>query len=460
MMSIADALPRRRPRAIGLLLGALLVAVGSYLFTAVRQPAAPPISQRPAPQAPVASAAPIDGGGGPIGSLAQIDHSIEAWAKNLETNPRDFLAATNLAALYQARGRLSFDLTDYERALAAARAALTIEPMHNPARAVEGAILFSLHDFAGAFASADTLVRDDPSQTGALAVRFDAALELGRIDVARADLDALRRVGGPAVLVREARFASVTGDAELALERAQAARAAAIADEADDLGFYAYAEGEYARLAGDAAAARAAFADALELRGDDLGALVGLARVDAFDGQIDAAIAGLRRATAIAPQAEALALLGDLLEGQDPVAGAESFETVRFIERLGDLQATTFDRQLLRFELDHGGAYEALLARARESLTERPDGAGHDNVAWALYRLGQFDAAAESIAAARALGADDARLRFHEGAIQLARGDVEHGERLLRSALDLGPALDPAERAEAKRLLDRRSSSE
>jgi tetratricopeptide (TPR) repeat protein len=458
-MSIADALPRRRPRAIGLLLAAGLVVGGSYLAATFR-PTPVPTTAPPARALSAVTAAGIDGGGAPIGSLAQIDHSIEAWAKNLETNPRDFLAATNLAALYQGRGRLSYDLTDYERALAAAGTALTIEPTHGPARALEGAILFSLHDFAGAFASADALVRDDPSQTDALAVRFDAALELGRIDVARNDLDALRRVGGPAVLVREARFASVTGDAELALERAQAARAAATVDDADDVGFYAYAEGEYARLAGDAVTARAAFADALELRDDDLGALVGLARVDAFDGQIDAAIAGLRRATTIAPQPEALALLGDLLEGQDPVAGAESFETVRFIERLGDLQAVTFDRHLLRFELDHGGANEALLARVRQSMTERPDASGHDTVAWALYRLGQFDAAAESIAAARALGADDARLRFHEGAIQLARGDVENGERLLRSALELGPALEPAERAEAKRLLDRRSGSE
>jgi tetratricopeptide (TPR) repeat protein len=452
MMSIADALPRRRPRALGLLLAAGLVVAGSYLAAAFR-PTPVPTTAPPAQPPPTATAAPIDGGGAPIGSLAQIDHSIETWSKNLETNPRDFLAATNLAALYQGRGRVSYDLTDYERALAAARTALTIEPMYGPARAIEGAILFSLHDFAGALASADALVLDDPSQSGAIAVRFDSALELGRIDAARADLDALRSVGGPAVLVREARLASVTGDAALASERARAARAAAIADEAEDLGFYAYAEGEYARLAGDAVAARAAFTDALELRDDDLGALVGLARIDAFDEQIDAAIAGLRRATAIAPQPEALALLGDLLEGQDPGAGAESFETVRFIERLGDLQAATFDRPLLRFELDHGGANEVLLARARDSLTERPDASGHDTVAWALYRLGQFDAAAESIAAARALEADDARLRFHQGAIQLARGDVEAGERLLRSALDLGPALDPIERAEAERLL-------
>ena len=452
MMTIADALPRRRPRAIGLLLAAGIVVAGSYLAGTFR-PTPVPTSLPPAPALPAATAAPIDGGGAPIDSIAQIDHSIEAWSKNLETNPRDFLAATNLAALYHGRGRLTYDLTDYERALTAARTALGIEPAHGTARALEGTILFSLHDFSGAFAAADALVRDDPSQTGALATRFDAALELGRIDVARADLDSLRAVGGPAVLIREARFASVTGSAEVALQRASTARTTAIAADVDDLGFYAYAEGEYARLAGDAVAARAAFADALELRDDDVGSLVGLARIDAFDGHLEAAVAGLRQATAIAPQPEALALLGDLLEQQEPGAGAASFETVRFIERLGDLQAATFDRQLLRFELDHGGANEAVLQRTRDSLTARPDSSGHDTVAWVLYRLGRFDAAADAIVAARALGADDARLRFHDGAIQLARGDAAAGERLLRSALDLGPALDPLERAEVKRLL-------
>ena len=117
-------------------------------------------------------------------------------------------------------------------------------------------------------------------------------------------------------------------------------------------------------------------------------------------------------------------MLGDMLSSSGDTEAAQAFETVRFIERLGDVQATTYDRQLLRFELDHDGADDDILARARASVRERPDWSGHDTVAWALYRLGRFDEAVASIAAARALGADDARLRFHEGAIQVARGDV------------------------------------
>lgn len=191
------------------------------------------------------------------------------------------------------------------------------------------------------------------------------------------------------------------------------------------------------------------------MRTQDPAPLVGLARIDAFEGWRDAAIAGLRRATEIAPQPEALALLGDLLTASGDPAAAEPYATVRFIFELGDVQATTYDRQLLRFELDHGGATSNVLDRARASLAARPDWTGHDTVAWAPYRLGRFDEALDEIAAARALGADDARLRFHEGAVLLASGAAADGEGLLTAALELGPALDPVERAEAERLLGR-----
>jgi tetratricopeptide (TPR) repeat protein len=447
--------PTRRPRALGLLTAATLIIAGTYAASVLR-PAAPQV-QPPVVREPAAPARPstLDAGGAPDGSLAQIDHSIAAWSKNLDANPQDFLSATNLAALYQGRGRLTYDLTDYQQAQAAAETALAIEPTHAPARAIRASILLSLHDFTGAFDAADALVRDDSSEVGALGTRFDAEVELGRIDDARADLERLRPFGGPGVLIREARLVSATGDPATALQRAREAQTSAVEDEVDDLGFYAYAVGEYARSAGDGAAARTSFEDALRIRNGDLGSLVGLARIDAFDGRVDAAIADLQRATAIAPQPEALGLLGDMLTQAGQAGADKAFDTVRFIERLQDIQTTTYDRQLIRFELDHGGATDDVLARARASTQARPDWTGYDTLAWALYRLGRFEEASTAMDSAHALGADNARLRFHDGAIKLASVDPAGGRALLRSALELGPALDPIERAEALRLLGR-----
>ena len=449
----------RRPRLLGILAAAMVVAAGTYGISllqhasATRSAALPTVTS--GDPAPTAVSVPGAAAGLPAkGSIAQIDHSIAAWTKNLAANPSDFVSASNLAILYHGRGRLTADLGDQQKALEAVRAAMAIVPGTAGPRALEATVLYTLHDFTGAFMAADAIYRADPSQSGALATRLDAELELGRIGDARADMATLRQAtSGPAVDVRAARLAYVTGDGAGALTLARAALAAAAADEDADLGFFDYAVGEYGRLTGDSAAARAAYANALSLRQADLGALVGLARIDAYEGRTADAIAGLRKAAAIAPQPETVALLGDLLTASGDVAGAKAqYATVRFIEHLGEIQSTVFDRVLLRFELDHDGASDEVLARARASLAARPDTTGHDAVAWALYRLGRYDEAAAEIKAARANGADDARLRFHDGAIAIARGDRTAGRSLLESALAVGPALDPIERAEADRL--------
>ena len=448
----------RRPRAVGILAAAFVVAAGSYLFAGPRSggPAAPG-SDRVGDPTTIAAPAGTTGQVATI-SLEQIDQSIAAWSANLRREPNDFLSATNLASLYHGRGQLTGSIDDHDRALRVAGTALEVAPTYAPARALDAAIRYTLHDFAGALSVAAALYTEDPTQLGALATKADAELELGRIDDARRDLQLLAtQATGPTLDIRLARLAFVTGEHKDAVRLANRSRAAAVSEAAAggsiDIGFYAFAAGEYARLGGDATAARDGFTAALAIRATDLGAMLGLARIDAYDGETEAAIDALRTATAIVPQPESVALLGDLLTATgDDTGAAEAYETVRFIGQLGSLQGAVYDRQLIRFELDHGGATTTVLEAARVSAAGRPDAAGHDLFAWAFYRLGRFDEAATELDLARAHGADDARLRFHKGAIALARGD-DAGRALVESALADGPALDPMERAEAERLI-------
>ena len=454
----------RRPRVYGVVAAAVLIAAGSYAVSLVRStptgapahalPAAPGIAAAP-DTAPLGVPGTAGGVFSPEGSIAQIDHSIIAWTANLAANDRDYISATNLATLYHARGRLSADLGDQQKALAAVVTALSILPTDPTSHELRATIEYTVHDFSGAFAEADALYRSDKTQLGALATRLDSELELGRIGDARTDLATLSTAtSGPAVDVRAARLAYLTGDVATALKLARRSLTAAATDADIDLGFYAYAVGEYARFVGDAKEARAAYLQALTLRSTDIGSMVGLARIDAFEGHTAAAIGGLEKAAAIAPQPETLGLLGDLMTLTGDAAGATTqFATVRFIEKLGEIQSTVYDRVLLRFDVDHGGATDAVLAKARASLAARPDTTGHDAVAWTLYRLGRVDEASAEIALAAADGAADARLTFHVGAIALARGETAMGRSDLQRALALGPALDPNERAEAQRLL-------
>ena len=476
----AFQLRSHRPRPVGFLAAALLLAAGTILAgwsglgDRTTSPALPgDAAALPDPASGGAQHAalpvPIPGAGTAslhAGSLAQLDHNITAWTKNLETNPLDFISATNLASLYHARARLTADLADHERALEAARTATSIAPTQSAARLLEASILFSLHDFQGALTAADALYREDPTQLGALATRADAELELGDLDAASRDLTVLAAAtSGPAVDVRRARLAAVTGDLAGALELARRARDAAVADGAD-AGFYEYALGEYARTAGDAVMARKAYDAALAARSTDLGALLGLARIEAFEGDFDAAVTRLQDAIAIAPTPEAEILLGDLLAARaavttrsaaerdaDRVAADTAFGTVRLTRTLSALAGAVYDRQLILFDLDHGAASVATLDAAIAALATRADAAGHDTVGWALHRLGRDEEAWTESLDARAAGTADARTTFHAGAIAAARGEREVARDLLAGALALGPALDPAERAEAQTLL-------
>ncbi len=456
-----------RLRSVAILAGALVITVAGTA-SSWNLPAFGLTGTRPAPTS-ASTAAPVSPeaqvtipGAGVVlpapGSVAQLDHNIAAWSRNLTANPQDFISATNLAILYHARARLTADLADHERALEAARLAIAIAPDQGAARALEAAILYSLHDFKGAFDAADRLVTGDSTQYGALATRADASLELGHLDAARADLATLVAMApSSAVDVRRARLAEVTGDLAGAVTLARAARDAVAAD-GGDTGFYEYALAEYERNAGLAADAGLGFATAVKVRGSDIGALLGLARIQAFEGDLDTAIATLGSATAIAPTPEAEALLGDLLTLRDApgdaAAARGAYGTVRLTRTLSALAGSVYDRTLLRFELDHRGANAAIVDQARKALVDRSDFGAHDLLAWALYRTGVIDEAWTQISAAMATGAADARTLFHAGAIAAAKGDATQAATLLGRALDLGPGLDPLERAEASSLAE------
>jgi tetratricopeptide (TPR) repeat protein len=372
------------------------------------------------------------------------------WADRVKARPDDFLSLVQLALVDAERARLTADLGAYDQALALIDRSLEIVPAYPPTIRARSSVRFAIHDFSGATSDATSVLEKAPDDATALAVLGDSALELGKPAEARAAYDRLAAAGeGPWVDVRRARLAYLTGDPARAVQLAARARAAATDEDPGNEGFYDYAHGEFARLSGDAETARHAYEAALTIRATDLGALVGLARIEAATGDAAAAIATLRRAAAIAPQPETLALLGDLLASTgDDAAADEQFATVRLTRTLSERAGAVYDRQLVAFELDHGGASEATLDAARASLVERPDAAGHDLVSWALHRLGRDEEAAAEIDAARADGIVDARILFHAGAVALARGDAAGAEALLDAARALGPALDPRDAAE------------
>lgn len=451
MTALSLPRPRRvRPLAV---LAASVTLVAAMQVAAQLRPVAPPAppAGAPAVEGPIAPPqAPI---GNVPGSLAQIDHSIAAWTANLGANARDFLAARHLGLLYEARARVSGDVSDYVRADEAATRSLSIESRQLDVQALHARIRLATHDFSGALAEASTIDRSAPDQPAVLAIIGDASLELGDVDAAAAiygRIDAL--APGPAVTARLARVAFLRGDAQRAVALAASAHAAAAADQVDgpSLSWYAYVAGTFSLSGGDPEGAARWFDRALTAWPESYLALAGAARAAAALGDVDAAIAGYRAAIAIAPQPDSLAALGDLLAlGGDDAAAEEQYATVLAIARIQGDGGLVYNRQLALFLVDHDRDVAEALTLAEAELDERKDAYGYDAYAWALLANGRAAEADAALATALATGTRDARLLFHAGEIALALGDSTGARALLEESLAIRGALDPLSAARA-----------
>jgi len=456
----AMRLPRRKsPRPLALLVASLAIVVGSQVATLLQAslvspnavPADRPTINAPVspPEAPIANA-PDD--------LVRIDHNIAAWTNNVASNDKDFLSAANLAALYEARARLSGDVADYSRAAEAAQRSLGIVPDQLDVLALHARLALATHDFGRALSEAASLDRTAPDQPAILSIMGDAQLELGDYDAATS---LYGRVGtlasGPAITARLARLTFLRGDPAGAIKQAESAHAAAVAAGIDgpSLSWYAYLAGTMRLASGDPDAAATWFDRALAAWPRSFLALAGKARAEAALGDFDKAIDGYRAAIAVAPQPDALTALGDLLALRGDDRGAQQqYATVLAVAQLQGSSGLVFNRQLVLFDVNHGRDLATALQLADRELAERGDVYGYDADAWALLANGRAADADAAMTKALALGTPDAMLLYHAGEIALAVGDSTRARDLLTQSLAIRGALDPLSASKAQATLD------
>jgi tetratricopeptide (TPR) repeat protein len=468
--------PIRRPRpAPWLVVGALVaLAIGARLAGVVagdpaglEEPllAVAPAAEMAMPVAPGDRSQPVERPVGdtlpavaPSGELADIRADIDFWATRLEANPADIVSAVRLAEVHVAEARVTGDATAYARAEAAADAALDAQPRYGPAQAVKAGILVALHRFAEARTLATAVLERTPDDPTALGVLGDASLELGDLNTARtayADLSTL--ADGSAARLRQGRLAFLSGDPRTAIDATRGATVAAHDEglEDDSLAFPWVTLGELLRATGDEHGARSAYETALEARPGHPAANVGLARLDAFAGDLDSAIGHLDPALAAVPNPDWLALRAELLTRRGSTGDAAAADgdraTIDAIAALADDVAGVYDRGLALYLADTAIDPDRAVRLAEAELVVRPDLYGHDTLAWALFAAGRAREAQGPMTRALDAGTRDARLWMHAGLIAAANGDGEAARTYLADALALGPALDPMarERAEA-----------
>jgi len=427
---------------------AVSVAIAGFTYLARGETPRPPVEREPTiaagslpgSDASVLSQAP----GRP--QLAELDRLIRSFGHQTDTSP----SAAGFAFLGQLeleRARLTGDVASYARAGRALEEAVMLAPRDPEPRALLAGVRFTTHDFLGAFELADRIYEGDRN-LGALAVRGDAELELGRYDEAAADYRVLAgaRPDDSSTLIRLSRLAFLQGGA------AQAARLAANAERAAtregafgaSRSWYAAHHGRLSLEAGHYDEAARSYRRAVEAAPDYHVAISGLAGARAAQGRFDDAIRLYELAVALVPEPASLAALGDLYAATgDDRAAADRYATVEAIATLQAVNRRLYDRQLALFRADHGGDLDEALEVARQGLETRRDVYGYDVLAWVLFRLGRPDEARDAIDKALAMGTPDARLWFHAGMISAGLGDDERARAELTRALALHPAFDP-----------------
>jgi tetratricopeptide (TPR) repeat protein len=396
----------------------------------------------------------------PVDELDQARADASFWAARFTISPGDVVAAVQLAQADLADARLTGDVTAYVRAEDAVGAALKAQPDYAPALTMRASILVSLHQFADARDLAKSILARVPDDPTALGVLGDASLELGDLETASSSYRQLVAVSdGSAAQVRIGRLALITGDATGALVADRKAASDAI-DEGlvgTPLGFYDVTLGDALLLTGDEPGARDAYQAGLDARTDLPAALVGLARIDAFDGRLDDAIAKLDTAIAAIPLPDWLARRSDLEALRagtgDADRAAADRATIDAIAQLAGSAGYLYDRVTSLYLSDHGLDPARAVKLASDELETRKDVYGYDALAWALLNANRAAEADAPMRSALASGAADPKLWYHAGLIAVANGRPAEAKANLNRALALGPALDPLSRSRAQAAL-------
>jgi len=355
------------------------------------------------------------------------------------SDPLDSVAQNRLAHACVQQMRETGDLAWLDRAAQAARASLAGVPAaQNPAGLAALALVeFEFHHFREALALAQQAYAIDPRDTGALATAGDANLELGHYAEAERIYEKLRADdAGPALRARLARLAELKGDSAHAIEllRQNLEAASEPVWHRVRLGEIYFRTGRL-DLAGEQYEAAQKFAPASYLAREHL------AELRAAQGKFEDAIALYQQVIAQAPRAEFFQALGDVYAFMRKPADAKPWHERARTAYLKSVEQGNahYYHHLAGFYSDVEENPAEALRWARKDLELRQSVNAHETLAWALYRNGEFTAAAGEMTRALALGTKDAHWLFHAALIYASAGEVARGRKLLEEARALNP---------------------
>ena len=306
--------------------------------------------------------------------------------------------------------------------------------------------LLTQHRFKESLTQISEYLNDHSGDAAALAIQFDAQMQLGQYKAAKKTIDQLMARGRtPNALVRLASFHETFG----ALEEALAAMADAktlqsrLGDTDDNNAWFLWRSAQLAFDAGKITAAREDAEAALAFHADYPQVLALLAKIEWSNDRPRQAEALFRKSLTQAQEPPVLIAFGDFLSyiGRDLEAKTyfEKAESMMLEEELDPISGPPHARERAVYFSDHNQRLQHAVELATQDLEVRGDIHTHDVLAWSLHQAGQHQAALQHARQAMATQTKNATILFHAGTIEIVNGNHEKGRDLFKEALRVNP---------------------
>ena len=384
---------------------------------------------------------------------AAREERIAFFEQRAAADPIDFVSLNVLAAEYLQRARATGDVTNYELAEAAALGSLELITEDNYSALVSLAgVRLAQHDFAAAEQLAQQARVIKSREIAPLGLLADAQVGLGLYDEAGQTLQTMLELdGGLPTLSRLAHFAFLRGDTFNAVEFWRQAIDRSEGLPAENVAWTWVQLGVTQADLGNLEAASASIETALDIYPGYIHGLEALASVRALQGRTDEAIALYSRAVASNPAPADLAALGYVYLQAGSAAGAQAqFERVEAVTARWQAAGINTDLDMAVYYADRDIEPAKALQLARAAYDAAPSLFAADAVAWALYRNGQYEEAAQYSAEALTLGTFEPAFYTHAALISQALKD----DAAVQEHLDGLAAFNPQQRDLTLKMLE------
>jgi tetratricopeptide (TPR) repeat protein len=396
-------------------LSAVAVAMTLVVVATVRDARTDAIASVPAPRSVR----------GPDTSREQLSITVKEMTARAASYPDDADSIVRLTESLLRLQRVNQDERSGQAALQYLEKFLSRHPDHYQAQRLLAATQVSQHRFSEAIALGNRLIGRDPRDAVTHGIVGDAYLELGDYERAFAAFDRMGALQpGPPAYARIAYALELKGDLHGAVEYMQRAADGTTPNDSESQAWHFSQLGMLWLQLGKHAEATRDFERALVTFAHYPVAVEGLARVRVAKGDFKAARKLLQEQFARTPATHVAATIGDVSAAiGDAEEAARYFEMAEQLERAVWAAGARQPQVLARFYSERDRSIPAALALATEAAERQRDIATMDTLAWAQFKAGRLDAAAQSIALALRTGSRDPRLLYHAAAIRHAAGD-------------------------------------